>query len=694
LPPDAPRGLCAKCLFSAMLDGPLDAPSAAFASKSALPRSFGSYELVEEVARGGMGIVYKARQTQINRTVALKVMVAGQFAAPDFVRRFRTEAEAVASLDHPNIVPIYEVGESDGQPYFSMKFVEGGSLAQRIAKPSSISNRDAAEWVIKLARAIHYAHQRGILHRDIKPGNVLLDAQGEPHLTDFGLAKLVEKDSTLTHTMAMLGTPSYMSPEQARGEAKQLTTAVDVYGLGAVFYELLTGQPPFAGGTTVDTVRQVLDKEPRRPSLIRADTDRDLETICLKCLAKEPSRRYGSAEALAADLERWLRHEPILARPVSGVERAAKLMRRNPVTSAFSAVTLLIVAVSVVMLIRANVRIRKAQGTETVLRGQAERKAEESRLELVRLNVSTGNRLVDDGDYFRALLWFAEALRLENGVADREDVHRRRIAAVLRQSPSLEQFWVHDAFVRSAEFSPDGTRVISASLDKSARAWEVATGQPAFPTLAHTQEVINARFTLDGKYIVTLDAGHSLRFWDASAGTPVGNPKKVTFLARFDLSPDGRWVAVPVAGGCSCSMQPAEKFRARCCSRRKILERFVLVRMEITWAPSWAVSCIYGTSPPRNHARNLLVIRSTFVTSSLATTAAIWRQPRGGNFTFGTWPRWNELENHSVCRTAFMNANSAPTTDGCPWRAGTVPREFSISKADCKLEIPCVIGWE
>src|SRR6516162_2616985 len=328
---DAPQGLCTKCLVGAMLDtGPLAGALQLAVGKSVLPRAFGPYELLEEVARGGMGIVYKARQTHVNRVVAVKLMAAGQFAAPDFVKRFRTEAEAAASLDHPNIVPIYEVGECEGQPFFSMKFVEGGSLAARISNLEfQIAEHEAAALAAKLARAVHFAHQRGILHRDIKPGNVLLDAQGEPQLTDFGLAKLVERDSTFTRTMAMLGTPSYMSPEQARGEAKQLTTAVDVYGLGAVFYELLTGQPPFAGGTTMETVRQVLEKEPRRPSALKPGIDGDLETICLKCLEKDPARRYGSAEALGADLDRWERNEPVLARPPSTLYKFQKSWRRN-----------------------------------------------------------------------------------------------------------------------------------------------------------------------------------------------------------------------------------------------------------------------------------------------------------------------------------------------------------------------------
>ncbi|MBL8103853.1 MAG: serine/threonine protein kinase, partial [Anaerolineales bacterium] len=280
-----------------------------------------------------------ARQRRLNRWVAVKVVSGGALALPDFVKRFRTEAETAAQLDHPNIVPIYEVGEAGGQPFFSMKLLQGGTLVDRV-RGAALDPAEAARVMVKVARAVHFAHQRGILHRDIKPNNVLLDTAGEPFLTDFGLAKLIERDSTLTHTIAVLGTPSYMSPEQARGEARMLTTAADVYGLGAVLYELLAGQPPFAGGTSLDTVRMVLEKEPKRPSSLNPRVDRDLETICLKCLEKDPKRRYGSAEGLAEDLERWLHHEPIRARRATVLERIEKWVRRRPAVAALAALAL------------------------------------------------------------------------------------------------------------------------------------------------------------------------------------------------------------------------------------------------------------------------------------------------------------------------------------------------------------------
>src|SRR5262249_33318020 len=260
------------------------------------------YELLEGLGRGGQGVVYRARQKSLNRLVALKVIALGQWASEAHLKRFRLEAETVASLDHPRIVPIYEIGERDGCCFFSMKFVEGGRL-DAVLRRQPMPVRRAAQVLGSLARTVHHAHQRGLLHRDIQPAKVLLDREGEPHLTDFGLAKLVENESTITKTLDVIGTPSYMCPEQAAGQARQMTPAADVYGLGAVFYEMLTGSPPFAGGTTYETIRQVLETEPRRPSLWNPKLDRDVETICLKCLEKDPAKRYVSAEALARDLE-------------------------------------------------------------------------------------------------------------------------------------------------------------------------------------------------------------------------------------------------------------------------------------------------------------------------------------------------------------------------------------------------------
>jgi serine/threonine protein kinase/Tfp pilus assembly protein PilF len=304
---------------------------------------FGDYELLEEIGRGGQGVVYRARQKSLNRTVvALKVIGLGPWATEAHLKRFRREAEAAASLDHPSIVPIYEVGERDGSCYFSMKFVEGGQLDEVIGREPLPIPR-AVELIAKLARAIHHAHEHGILHRDIKPGNILLDANGEPHLTDFGLARLVETESTVTRTKEVLGTPSYMAPEQAVGETRTLTSATDVYGLGAVLYQLLTGHPPFAGGTTYETIQLVLERNPRRPRLWNPKIDRELETICLKCLDKDPKRRYSSALALAEDLEHWLKHEPVQARRTGIFIRGKKWVRRNP-TSTLLAVSLIALA--------------------------------------------------------------------------------------------------------------------------------------------------------------------------------------------------------------------------------------------------------------------------------------------------------------------------------------------------------------
>src|SRR5882724_8692183 len=358
---DAPRGLCTACMLETALGILPDAVAEVDTSAGSLddlsrdnakPTSgvkeavraatmlgeLGDYELLEEIGRGAQGVVFRARQKSLNRTVALKVISLGQWASKAHLKRFRREAEAAASLDHPSIVPIYEVGERDGSCYFSMKFVEGGQLDQVIErKPMSI--RQAAELISKVARTVHYAHEHGILHRDIKPGNILLDAKGEPLLTDFGLARLVEAESTVTRTKEVMGTPSYMAPEQAVGNNAAVGSATDVYGLGAVLYQLLTGHPPFAGGTTYETIKLVLDTEPRQPRLLNPKIDRDLSTICLKSLEKDPKRRYTSALALAEDLKHWLKHETIVARHAGIFTRGKKWVRRNP-TSALLATSL------------------------------------------------------------------------------------------------------------------------------------------------------------------------------------------------------------------------------------------------------------------------------------------------------------------------------------------------------------------
>src|SRR5215831_12506299 len=365
VPPDSPEESCGACLLEMALSSDeaereqggsaspktinafgLPAEASAKVGErvppSAMSMDFGDYQLLEQIGRGGQGVVFRARQKSLNRTVALKVISLGQWASKAHVKRFRREAEAAARLDHPGIVPIHEVGERDGSCYFSMTFVEAGQLDE-VVRRTPMSIRQAVELIAKVARTVHYAHEHGILHRDIKPGNILLDAKGEPHLTDFGLARLLETESSVTQTLDVIGTPSYMAPEQAVGNNAAISSVTDVYGLGAVLYQLLTGQPPFAGGTTYETIKLVLDTEPRQLRLLNPKIDRDLSTICLKCLEKDPERRYSSALLLAEDLERRLKHEPIQARHTGVFARGKKWIRRNP-ARAVSAASLIALA--------------------------------------------------------------------------------------------------------------------------------------------------------------------------------------------------------------------------------------------------------------------------------------------------------------------------------------------------------------
>ena len=343
LPADAPRGLCPRCMMHAALEATVEAPQSSSAAASFVPvipaaglpapgaklRYFGDYELLEKIAQGGMGVVYKARQVSLNRTVAVKMILGGQLAGEAEIQRFLTEAEAAANLQHPNIVAIHEVGQHEEQYYFSMDCVEGKNLGD-FTRENPLPPNKTASLVKTIAEAVHYAHQRGTLHRDLKPQNVLMDANGQPHLTDFGLAKRLDRDSGLTQSGAVLGSPSFMPPEQAAGRHGDVGPASDVYSLGAILYQLLTGKPPFAAATPLEIIRQVVEADPRAPSKLNSSVPPDLETICLKCLEKKPERRYATACALAEELGRFLNHEPILAKPASSLRKAWSWSQRHP----------------------------------------------------------------------------------------------------------------------------------------------------------------------------------------------------------------------------------------------------------------------------------------------------------------------------------------------------------------------------
>lgn len=367
-------------------------PAAPPARGLAMPQVPG-YEILRELGRGGMGVVYKARQVKLQRVVALKMVLAGAHAGAEQLARFHTEAEAVAHLQHPHIVQIYEVGEHEGLPFFSLEFVDGPSLAERIGgKPQPVEL--AARMSQRLARAMAYAHQHGIIHRDLKPANVLLTAEGEPKVTDFGLAKRLESDASQTRSGTLMGTPNYMAPEQARGEVREVGPLADVYALGVILYEMLTGRTPFLGASILDTLHLVRTQEPVPPSRLQPKVPRDLETICLKCLEKDPAKRYSSAQMLADDLDRFLAGEPIQARPVSAPERLWRWCRRNQRVAALSAaVLLLLVSLAVgstafsVVVSRQAEQLRQQKAVAEKARDQArasERQAQSARQEAER----------------------------------------------------------------------------------------------------------------------------------------------------------------------------------------------------------------------------------------------------------------------------------------------------------------------
>lgn len=441
----------------------LAAGASDFQDRSGLPRAFGGYDLLEEIAHGGMGIVYRARHRALNREVALKLLLAGAFASPEFVRRFQREAAAAASLRHPHIVGVHEVGEVDGQPFLALEYVAGQTLAEMV-RERPLPARDAARYVQIVAEAVQHAHDHGLLHRDLKPSNVLVDLDDQPRVTDFGLAKQMDGSTDLTVTGQMLGSPNYLSPEAALGRENQLSPASDVYSLGATFYHLLTGRPPLLAGSLAETLVQVREQTAIAPRLLNPSVPGDLETICLKCLEKEPARRYGTARELADELGRWRRGEPIRARPAPLAERAWKWACRRPAQAALAGTVMLATAAVVVTSLWFNVRLTAArdaaEGNRRLAetnRLTAELSANASREALVRMQVVTGNRLMAEGDPLAAALWFAEALRAEPAVSPNARAglpHRRRLAAAWAAAPRLVRVVPLSAELRAAPFGP------------------------------------------------------------------------------------------------------------------------------------------------------------------------------------------------------------------------------------------------
>ena len=402
---------------------------------------------------------------------------------------------------------MHEVGQHEGFHYFSMDYIEGKNLNE-IARAKPVSPRQAAEWVKAVAQAIHYAHEQGILHRDIKPSNILIDALNVPHVTDFGLAKEVQAHSEITVSGEVLGSPNYMPPEQAGVHHSEVGRASDVYSLGAVLYHLLAGRPPFVGQTMAETVDQVIHQEVMSPRLLNPSVPADLETVCLKCLEKDPQRRYQSAQELGDELGRFLRDEPILARPAGATEKAWRWCRRKPVIAALAASLILVFLLGLA-------------GVLTQLR-RVQVKSEENRRELAQLRVLNGVQLMQAGDYFKSLLWFADALEIDKAIPARQEIHQMRIAAVLAQCPRLVQVISHDGRpIASAAFSPTDDRLATIGADRTARVWEIPSGKPLMKTKPLPALPLALSFSPDGARLLIVLLDNTVRLLDPATGAQV-----------------------------------------------------------------------------------------------------------------------------------------------------------------------------
>jgi WD40 repeat protein/predicted Ser/Thr protein kinase len=513
---DVFAGLCPKCLgllgFSPRLSSVADA---------GLLR-LGDYELLEEIARGGMGVVYRARQLSLNRIVAVKVVLHGPFASADFVRRFRTEAEAAAALRHPNIVSIHEVGEHDGHHFLSMEYIEGQNFAE-LVREKPLPARRAAAYLKTIAEAVQHAHQRGVLHRDLKPSNVLLDVFDQPRVMDFGLAKLVNHDAELTTTGQVLGSPNHMPPEQAAGKFSDSSPQSDVYSLGAILYQLLTSRPPFQGETLQEILAQVQNVDPIPPLRLNPSVPADLQTICLKCLQKEPARRYSSAQELADDLGHFLANEPIHARPVPLLERAWLWCKRRPVFAALSAALIVAVAFGLAGILW---QWRRAE----VMRVVAEDNSAKTRLSLYASDVALASRAMQRGDFGLARRTL-DAQWPKSGEPDLRGFEWRYLWNLCR-GDQLATFTGHTWIVTCAAFSPDGNRIATGSQDGTVRIWDAIKRESITTLKVSDHAAWSVAFTPDGKALMTGHTG-GVQFWSTDSWRVITNfPGKVAALSN------------------------------------------------------------------------------------------------------------------------------------------------------------------
>ncbi|MCE9563593.1 MAG: protein kinase [Planctomycetes bacterium] len=579
---------------------------------AAVSSSFGvavpGFEIEGELGRGGMGVVYRARQTGLNRPVALKMVIAGAYSDLTTRTRFLLEAESVAALEHTNIVKVFSFGEHDGHPFLAMEFLPGGNLADRVKTGGPLPAREATTLMAKVAAAVAHAHTRGVVHRDIKPANVLLTADGDPRLTDFGLAKVGRSD--LSVTGQVLGTPAYMAPEQAAGRVREVGTPADVYALGAVLYDLLTGRPPFAGDSAAATLHMVLSCEPERLRKHEPGVPRDLETICMKCLEREPEKRYPTAQALADDLNRFLSGEPITARPAGSFERAVKWVKRHKGLS----VGLFVAAMAVVLGVgastwfglwamteadRATNEAARATGKANDERQAREQAALAEKRALAALGEAQSQRIT--ADRRQAELGFSNAMtsceegRVQEGLelfvqvvelaeanaaaeepgdskkakeADRElaRVARLNIAAWQRELPPLSRAFPHPSHVMGAEFLPDGKRFVTVSSGSQATLWDATTGEKIhnyIPPRSGTLTVVSPPFwavapSPNGKMIAVGTGDGQIIVWDTDspthrlafeAVTPAAKKVNETNVFSLAFAPDGTIWAVDGDGG-------------------------------------------------------------------------------------------------------------------------------------------------